>query len=271
MPDPYSQITTVDETVADLLINAMEVRAADPRQRQIREEFLSAIDFPDDAAVLEVGCGSGAVCRDLAKWPKVARVTGLDPSPAFLAKARELASDLDNVDFVEGDGRALPQRDAEVDVVLFHTCLTHVPEPEKAIAEAVRVLKPGGQLACLDGDYVTTSVAVGDDDPLQVCVDTMIANFVHDCWLARRLPRLISAAGLHVTHVGSHGYLKTEAPDYMLTLVDRGADLLAKAGQITPALAESLKGEARARVDRGQFFGFISFVSVIAERREAKL
>jgi hypothetical protein len=52
----------------------------------------------------------------------------------------------------------------------------------------------------------------------------------------------------------------------MLTIVDRGADLLAGAGSIGADQAEALKGEARRRVKAGEFFGHISFVSVIARK-----
>lgn len=152
MPDAYSNITTAEPAVVRVLINAMELRAADPQQRAIRERFLSDVAFAEASRVLEAGCGSGAICRELARWPQVGEVVGLDPSPDFLAKARELADGIPNLRFEEGDARSLPYEDEEFDAVVFHTCLTHVPGPEKALAEAFRVLRPGGRLAVLDGD-----------------------------------------------------------------------------------------------------------------------
>lgn len=266
MPDPYSQITVADPDVLDVLIKAMELRAADPRQKVIRDAFLSRIAFPEGARALEAGCGSGAVCRDLALWPKIGEVVGLDPSPVFLAKARELAAGTPKLRFEEGDARSLPYKDGAFDVVVFHTCLTHIPGPDKALAEAFRVMRPGGQLAVLDGDYATTSVATGDHDPLQDCVDAAMAALVHNRWLARRLPHLVAATGFHIQHVDSHGYLQTTEPDYMLTLVDRGADFLAAAGGATQTLVDALKEEARRRVEANNFFGFIAFLSLIARK-----
>jgi ubiquinone/menaquinone biosynthesis C-methylase UbiE len=266
MPDPYSQITAVAPHVLEVLIKAMEVRAADPRARAMRENFLSRIDFPRAARVLEAGCGSGAICRDLARWPGVGEVVGLDPSAVFLARARELAAGIANLRFEEGDARALPQGDDAFDVVVLHTCLTHVPGPEQALAEVWRVLRPGGSLAVLDGDYATTTVAIGDHDPLQQCVDAAIDGLVHDRWLMRRLPAMVAVSGFRIERQDSHGYLQTTAPNYMLTLVDRGADLLASSHRIDAALADGFKQEARRRVDRGGFFGFIAFVSLIARK-----
>ncbi|MGK9264990.1 class I SAM-dependent methyltransferase [Sinorhizobium meliloti] len=77
----------------------MELRAADPRSRAIREKFFASVDFPEAARVLEIGCGSGAISRELAHCPNVGEIVGLDPSPVFLAKARELAAGIPKLRF----------------------------------------------------------------------------------------------------------------------------------------------------------------------------
>ena len=66
--------------------------------------------------------------------------------------------------------------------------------------------------------------------------------------------------------VRSHGYLETDEPVYMLTLVDRGADALVSAGRLGAAAAEALKQEARRRAEEGRFFGHIAYTSLIARR-----
>jgi ubiquinone/menaquinone biosynthesis C-methylase UbiE len=107
--------------------------------------------------------------------PNVDSVTGIDPASSLLAKARELAKHLPNVSFQEADGHSLPFGDGSFDVVLFDSTLSHVHDPEHALAEAFRVLRPSGWLALFDGDYATTTVALGDHDTLQSCVDAMLA------------------------------------------------------------------------------------------------
>jgi ubiquinone/menaquinone biosynthesis C-methylase UbiE len=267
MPDAYATITEADGEVLQSLAGILELRAADPQQQAMREQYFSYIELPPSARVLEVGCGTGAVSRALASRPGVGEVVGLDPAPAFLEKARELAGDLANLSFVEGDARALPLEDDSFDVVVFHTTLCHVPEPETALAEASRVLRPGGLLAVFDGDYATTTLASGDFDPLQACADAVVANLVHDRWLVRRLPRLVREAGLELVRFSGHSYVVAPSSDgYMLAIVDRGADMLVAGGRLKAEAAEALKAEARRRSDEGAFFGHIAYASAIARR-----
>lgn len=266
MPDVYASIAEADQATQARLAEILEMRAADPQQRAMVEQYLSEIELPKGARALEIGCGPGPVTRRLAGLAEVSEVIGLDPSPVFLEKAWELAKHLPKVSFHQGDGRTLDFADKSFDFVLFHTTLCHIPEPEKALREAHRVLRPNGWLVAFDGDYATTTVAIGDYDPLQPIVEGMIANFVHDRWLARRLPKILASLGFAVMSTRSYGYTQTSEPTYMLTIVDRGADLLAATGGLAIDSAEAVKLEARRRVKAGEFFGHISFVSVIARR-----
>jgi ubiquinone/menaquinone biosynthesis C-methylase UbiE len=266
MPDLYSQITEVPNDILEGMIRAMELRAADPNQQAIRQIFLGWVTFPPNAKVLEVGCGSGAVCRELAQARGVGEVLGVDPSPVFIARARDLAAGIGNLGFVKGDARSLPLDENEFDVVLFHTCLTHVPGPEAALKEAFRVLRRGGQLVIYDGDYSTTTIGLGADDPLQTCVEAAMNALVNDRWLVRRLVPMTKSAGFDIVRFHSHGYVQPSEPDYMMTLVTRGADILAASGRIGVQLADSLKEEGKRRVREGTFFGFIAFASLIAAK-----
>jgi ubiquinone/menaquinone biosynthesis C-methylase UbiE len=251
------------------LADILELRAADSQQRELRDAYLADIDFPTGARVVEVGCGPGPVSRALASRPGMGEVVGVDPSPVFLSKGRELAQDIPNLTFVEGDARALPFEDDSFDVLIFHTTLCHIPEPEVALAEALRVLRSRGWLGIFDGDYATVTCACGDSDPLQACAEACVDYLVHDRWLVRRLPQLVRAAGFDFRRVRSHGYL--EAPSsggYMLAIVDRGADTLVTTGRLSVDAADALKAEARHRSEAGEFFGHISYASLIARKPE---
>ena len=266
MPDVYAAVAELDPSMQQRLIDVLETRGADAQQQAMRRAFLGDIPFPSGARVLEVGCGTGVLTRVLARWPGVGEVIGVDPASAFISKARELTGDLANVSFREADGRDLPFEDATFDVVIFDSTLSHVVGAERALAEASRVLRAGGYLAAFDGDYATTTVALGDHDPLQVCADATMSTSVTDRWLVRRLPVIIAEAGFDHVTLRSHGFVETSEGGYMLTIVDRGADVLRASGQIGEETAVALKAEARRRVAAGAFFGHIAYASVIARK-----
>ena len=266
MPDVYATIAEADPELLGRLADVLELRAADPAQRAMLAEYTAALDL-HDADVLEIGCGTGAICRFLATLPGAAAVTGIDPSPLFVERARALAPDLT---FAVGDGRALDAGDASFDAVVLHTSLCHMPEPERALAEARRVLRPNGRLAVFDGDYATTTFARDAADPLQSCAEAVLDMLVHDPWLMRRIVPLLGAAGFAAPQLRGHAYTAAGAgTDYLLALVDRGADALAARGTIGAPLADALKAEARARIADGAFFGHIAYVSVIAQAAAA--
>lgn len=266
MQDVWSTPAKLDAATQERLAGVLETRGSNAQQQAMRRDFLAEIPIPQRAHVLEVGCGTGVLTRVIARLPQTEAIIGVDPTPSFLDKARELSADLGNITFEVADGRSLPFEDGGFDVVVFDSTLCHIPGPEAAIAEAFRVLRTDGLLAVFDGDYATTTVALSANDPLQACVDMMVANSVTDGCLVRRLPSLIRSAGFTVENVRSHGYVEAGHGTYMLTIIDRGVDMLLSAGQIAAATAEALKAETRARVDTGTFFGHIAYGSVIARK-----
>jgi hypothetical protein len=93
-----------------------------------------------------------------------------------------------------------------------------------------------------------------------------MATSVHDCWLIRRLSVLVRGCGFEIARFRSHGFVETTEGQYMLTVVDRGADFLRALGRIGDDMAAAAKAEARRRVIAGAFFGYIAYGSVAARK-----
>ena len=104
--------------------------------------------LPSTWEVADLGCGTGALVARLA--PFVARAIGVDASAEMLAAARERVAGLNNVDLRPGSLEALPIETESLDAVTLMLVLHHLPAPAEALAEATRVLKPGGRLLLVD-------------------------------------------------------------------------------------------------------------------------
>lgn len=266
MPDIWETVATLDEDTQAQLAGVLETRGADAQQQEMRARFFADIEFPARARVLDVGCGTGVLSRAVAALPGIGAVVGVDTAPALLARARELASGLPEVSFQAGDAHALPFTAGSFDAVLFDSLLSHLPAAAPALAEALRVLRPSGWLGVFDGDYATTTVALADHDPLQACVNATLAGSVNDRWLMRGLAAVARDCGFEVGPLRSHGFVERTEGGYMLTVVERGADVLGATGQVGDELVVALKAEARRRVASGEFFGHIAYASLVARK-----
>jgi ubiquinone/menaquinone biosynthesis C-methylase UbiE len=134
-----------------LRLALQEERAADLAERVRR----LVGPFTGNEAVLDVGCGTGALAFAFA--PHVAEVTGLDTDAEYLEAAR--ASAPANVELVEGDAMALPFAYAQFDVAACQRLLHHARRPELVVSELVRVTRPGGRVFLVD--------QLGSTDPLR--------------------------------------------------------------------------------------------------------
>jgi ArsR family transcriptional regulator len=115
-------------------------------ERFTTEAVLSLL--PRDMIVADLGCGSGQVAATLASHVK--QVIGVDNSPAMLKAARKRTAGLKNVDLRRGSVDSLPMGDGSIDAALMLLVLTYLEQPDSALREAARVLKPKGRLIIVD-------------------------------------------------------------------------------------------------------------------------
>lgn len=109
----------------------------------VGEQFLGWLGAGEGLAWLDVGCGNGAFTDLLVHRMSPRAVTGLDPSPAQLAFARDRFTS-GVAEFHQGDAMAMPFESNAFDAAVMPLVLFFVPVPAKGVAEMARVVRPGG-------------------------------------------------------------------------------------------------------------------------------
>ena len=178
-------------------------------------------------------------------------------------KAIELAQGLSNLSFSEGDGASLPHADGAADVAILHTVLSHVADPSPLIAEAKRILRPGGMLVICDADFAKAAMGVAPGDPLGSCADAFVAAAVTDPWLAGKLKPLAGAHDLSVVHFSVRARVVSDGPG-SLVWVRMGAGSLVAQGVIGQPLADALEVEYMRRAEAGTLYTLLPFVTMVA-------
>ncbi|MEL7130862.1 MAG: methyltransferase domain-containing protein [Pseudomonadota bacterium] len=266
MPDPFQNVDAAGPEFIKLFADSMDVRQSDATMEKIVADYLGRLDLPAQSLIVEIGAGAGAVTRRIAARAMPARVVGYEPSKGFVAEARRRGADHANLSFEVADGSDLPDADASVDVAIMHTVLTHVTAPDTLIAEAVRVLKPGGTLVVCDADFSKATLSTCPNDPLDACARAFVQEFVTDPFLVGKLRSLIDDAGLDLFHFQVQSRVVTDAVQ-MLPWVDMTTQNMVKRGEIGAELADALKAEYHRRAEAGTLYGYQAFATAIATKR----
>ena len=113
------------------------------------EWIVSHYDLKPGEKVLELGCGTGNMWHDAARWlPGGAELILTDFSEGMLAEAQQNVPPLPGITFRQVDIQHIPYEDNAFDVVIANMMLYHVPDLHKGLSEVARVLKPKGRFIC---------------------------------------------------------------------------------------------------------------------------
>jgi ubiquinone/menaquinone biosynthesis C-methylase UbiE len=143
--------------------------------KHMNGELLKAGKVADGQRLLDVGCGFGGTIRQINAGHSGMHLTGLniDARQLAAAEAQTTAANGNRIEWVEADACDLPFEDNSFDRLLAVECVFHFPSRERFLAEAARVLKPGGYLAV--SDFVP-AVAWFGKTPFWMAIRTRIAK-----------------------------------------------------------------------------------------------
>jgi arsenite methyltransferase len=165
-----------------------------------RRAIRTALALQPGEHALDIGSGPGLLAVEMAREVGgQGSVTGVDPSEDMLAIARsQQSSDEQRLTYLIGTATELPVPDAGFDAVTSTQVYEYVADMPAALAEARRVLRPGGRLVVLDTDWDSIVWRSGDDARMRRVLAAWDEHLA-DPYLPRRLPSLLRDAGFALT------------------------------------------------------------------------
>ncbi|AKB27434.1 Methyltransferase [Methanosarcina siciliae C2J] len=161
--------------------------------------------YPPRAKVLEAGCGIGAQTVILAKNNPEAEITSIDISPESLEKAREnvARNGFENVRFLQANIFSLPFEAESFDHIFVCFVLEHLQNPEEALKNLKKVLKPGGTLTVIEGDHGSCYFYPEGRNALDAwhCLIRVQAQMKGNSLIGRQLYPLMQMSGLREIRV----------------------------------------------------------------------
>jgi ubiquinone/menaquinone biosynthesis C-methylase UbiE len=264
-PDPYRSIDA--QTNADTLVQALELRGRTASQARLRRRFLDLVRLRPGERVLEVGCGSGVVLRDVAvRVGRRGQVVGVDSSRRAIEVARELSRRERGgarVTLRVANGLALPFRAARFDVALAVTVVLHVAEPETLVREMLRTLRPGGRIGLQDQDFGTLAVTHPDRELTDRILRGVVWKIYEEPYSGRRLPGLLREAGAADVRLRTEVFQDTDLEPYTKAFLERRAELAVRFGIVDATTAQHWLDGFTALVAAGEFVMTLNFYGAV--------
>lgn len=238
--------TTEQSDATKSLIALLDAVDAAPGAAELRGRSYDLLDAAPGHAVVDVGCGAGRAVAELRE--RGVRATGLDPDPTMLGVAQSRFPD---AEFLGGDAYKLPFADDALTGYRADKVFHELTDPSRALAEARRVLAPGGRIVLTGQDWDTV-VIDADDAELTRAIVHARADLVPAPRAARAYRNLLLGAGFKDVAVEVHTAVLTE--EFALALLDGIAAAVAKSGAVAREAAEAWTAEQRQRAVTGRLF-----------------
>lgn len=231
--------THTAHTDIDTLIRVLDAAETMPAAARLRARSYELLRLPPGATVVDVGCGTARAVAELAEHG--AHAIGVDPDPAMLAAAR---SRFPGIDVRAADAADLPLGDGQAHGYRADKVYHVLPDPHAALAEARRILAPGGRIALLGQDW-DTLVIDSDQPELTRRIVHARADTVPHPRIARAYRNLLLDAGFHDVDLEVHTAVFTDAA--MLPIIAGHANAARQTGAIGGDEAEDWVSEQTRR------------------------
>ncbi|MEH0935442.1 methyltransferase domain-containing protein [Micromonospora psammae] len=250
--------THTAHTDTETLIQTLHAAEATPAAVTLRERGYQLLRLHPGATVVDVGCGTGRAVAELAR--RGAHAIGVDLDPTMLTAARSRFPDLDlrvadAIDLPLADGQAHGYRADKV----YHV----LPEPSLALAEARRVLAPGGRIVLVGQDW--DALVIDSDQPdLTRRIVHARADTVPHPRIARAYRNLLLDNGFHDVEVEVHTAIFTDAT--MQPLLAGHAAAARQTGAISVEEGEAWVREQTRRAASGRLMFAVPMFLAAATR-----
>ena len=239
-PDPWRDAD--GQTNVDEMARSLEARGRTPAHMRLRRRFLRFVPIGPGERVLEVGCGTGVVVRDLATLVgRRGQVVGVDASRRLLERARVLCRERARsarITLRVADGASLPFAASRFDAALAVTVILHVADPLRVAREMARVTRPGGRVGLQDQDFGVIAVTHPDRALTERLMRGVAERVYAEPHSGRRLPGLLRAAGLVDVRLLTDVYQDTTLEPWTKTFLERRAERAVGFGIVDVATAE---------------------------------
>ncbi|MHB1232316.1 MAG: methyltransferase domain-containing protein [Burkholderiales bacterium] len=268
--DPHRFVNELDEVAHARLIARLESRAQTPVFARLFDKYVAQLALPPSAQVLEVGCGTGAMLRALARRDDfTGKAFGIDQCDSFIDAANKF-SQLENVSdrlaFQIGDAHSLDFPPATFDVVIAHTLISHVTEPAKVLSEMARVVRTGGIVVIFDGDYASWTYAFPDHGFGQQ-MDAALANATfNNPRIMRDLPRLLPELGLKLTAAWGDAVVEIGDGNFFKSFAETYAPYVKRAGLLPTQAVDIWLNEQRKAMENRTFFAACNYYTYLTRR-----
>lgn len=240
--------------------------------RQAKQHSYAALHLEPGHRVLDVGCGPGTDTIPLAQWVAPGgQVVGVDQDAVMLNLAEQNAARAgvsDHVKHLRGDALALPFAPDCFDACRSERLFLHLLEPDRALAEMIRVTRPGGWIVALDTDHGSMSINTPEVDIERRLIRVLAERCLNNGYSGRQLYQRFAQQRLADIAIELFPFYVTHyALARQVARLDRVEEEALACGIVTPEELARWRASLEQADAQGAFFGCSTLIMVAGRKR----